>query len=322
MPSLFRLVCAVTIVACLLPAITHSQGYPTKQVTVVVPFAAGSSTDIIGRQVAASLQQALGKSVIVENRPGAQGLTASQQVSRAPADGYTLLLATNSTHAAAPSLYSTVGYDPVSDFTAVARVANLPLVLVVGETVKAKTVKELADAMRRQPSGYSFGFGGTASQLASYMFRDAIDADITPVPYKSSPPAMNDVIGGRLTMMFLDPSNAKNMVDSGKLRPLAVSSRERMALFPNVPTMAESGYRDFEMIGWFGLVGPKGTPADVVQLLNSTLKLAYASPEIKKKFQDSGIEITHSSPDAFASFVRAEVPRWAKLLKDAGVEKQ
>jgi tripartite-type tricarboxylate transporter receptor subunit TctC len=302
--------------------LAFADSWPARQILLVVPFAAGSVTDIVARQVAASLHAELGRAVVVENRPGAQGLTASQLVARAAADGYTLLLASNSTHGAAPSLFTQPGYDPVKDFTAISRLASLPLVLAVGAQSPQRTLPDLLRAVRERPQEVSFGFGGTASQVAGYMLREGLRAELTPVPYKTVTDSVADVASGRVTFAFLDVPNAKAMQEAAKLRLLAVSSPARMRLFPELPAVAEAGLPGFDITGWFGLVAPAGVPREVIDRLSAALARGYATPEIRAKFASQGIEVTDSDPAEFGRFIAREVPRWAAMLRAARIERQ
>lgn len=306
--------------ALLLSSAALAQAYPNKVVKLVVPFAAGSGTDAVARITAQNLTDALGQQVIVDNKPGANGAIAAEFVARSAPDGYTLFMTTNTTHSANPSLMKKINYDPVKDFAPVSRMGNLPFMLVVNPELPIKSVKDLIEYARKNPGKVSYGTGNSTGIVAGATFGLANKIELLHVPYKSTPPAMTDVMGGQVTMMFTDLASGIGNVKAGRMRALAVTTAKRSALVPELPSMEEAGVPNFDLNSWNGVFAPAGTPADIVARLNAELVKIVARPEVKDKFAQIGFDAFTSTPAELDAFVRSELVKWAKLVKDAGIE--
>lgn len=306
--------------ALLLSPAVLAQAYPNKVVKLVVPFAAGSGTDAVARITAQNLTDALGQQVIVDNKPGANGAIAAEFVARSPADGYTLFMTTNTTHSANPSLMKKINYDPVKDFAPVSRMGNLPFMLVVNPDLPVKSVQELIDYARKNPGKVSYGTGNSTGIVAGATFGLANKIEILHVPYKSTPPAMTDVMGGQVSMMFTDLASGIGNVKAGRMRALAVTTAKRSALVPDLPSMEEAGVPNFDLNSWNGVFAPAGTPPEVISRLNAELVRMVARPEVKEKLAQIGFDAFTSTPAELDAFVRSELVKWAKLVKDAGIE--
>lgn len=305
--------------ACLVPLSTaHAQAYPEKPIRLVVPWPAGGGADAVGRAVAQALTLELGKSVFVENIAGAGGNIGTQQFVRSAPDGYTLLLATSSTNVANPYLYKKVGFDPIKDFTPVASVAMLSSVLVVPASSPFKSPKDIIAAAQAAPGTLLYGSGGVgaSAHLAGELFNSVSKIDITHVPYKGSGPALTDVMGGQINMMF--DTGAFPHIKGGKIRALAVAAEKRHPLIPDVPTFEELGIKGMIMNAWYGVAAPAGTPAAVVAKVNQAVKHALKSGELSKRLKDIGAEVRGGSPEAFATFWRSELVRYEGLVKLTG----
>ncbi len=321
-----RMTCLVQIfAAAALLCVTSAdraaaQSFPSKPITIIVPFGPGSATDTISRVAAQYLGVALKQSVVVETRPGANGALAALYVARAAPDGYTLFMSTNSPHSAAPFLMKNVAYDPVKDFTAVTRMGSYTLMLVVHPSIPAKSVKELIDYVKANPGKLSFASANTSGIVAGETLKHWAKLDMLHVPYKSAPPALNDVLAGRVSMMFTDLTTGLPHVKAGTLRALATTRLKRSGLFPDVPTMDEAGVEGFDMDSWAGIFAPAHTPPDVVKLLNTELRKIIDSPDVKAKLGNVGFEAFSSSPEELDSFVKAQLAKWGKMVKDAGIQ--
>jgi tripartite-type tricarboxylate transporter receptor subunit TctC len=295
--------------------------YPTRTVRLLVGFGPGTSPDIVARIVGDKLFQALGKPVVIENMTGASGNIAGERVARAEPDGYTLMLAANSGIVINPSLYGRMSYDPVRDLAPISQVCSYANILVVNNDVAAKNVQELVALARVQPGALTFGSAGIGStlHLAGELLKSMANIDIRHVPYRGggiSP----DVIAGRISMMFGPPTSMLPLAREGKVRALAVTSLQRHAAAADLPTMAESGFPGFDVTVWFGLMAPAGTPAAIIEKLHRETVGIVAMPEIRKRFDDLGIEPMGNSPTEFTAVIKAEIPRWAKVIRDAGVK--
>ena len=306
--------------ATLLGAAAHADTYPSKPITLIQPFGPGSATDTITRVVAQHLSGALGQSVVVEGRPGANGTLAATYVARAAPDGYTLFMGTNSPHSAAPFLMKNLSYDPVKDFTAVTRVGSYTLMLVLHPSVPAKSVKELIEHAKVNPGKLSYASGNTSGVVAGATLARWAELDLLHVPYKSSAPALTDVLGGRVSMMFTDLVTGLPHVKSNALRALAVTRLQRSALIPELPTLDAAGVKGFDMDSWAGIFVPAGTPAKIVTLLNTELRKAIDSAEVKSKLGTAGFEAFSSSPQELGDFVQVQLGKWGKMIKDAGIQ--
>jgi tripartite-type tricarboxylate transporter receptor subunit TctC len=298
----------------------HAQPYPAKPVTIVVPFGAGSGTDSITRIVGHFLSTALKQTVVVEPKPGANGAIAATYVARSAPDGYTLVMGTNSPHSAVPFLAKNVPYDPIKDFAPVSRVGSFTLMLVVNPEIPAKSVAELIAYAKANPGKLTFASGNTSGIVAGETLKRWAGVDMLHVPYKSVPPALNDVLGGRVSMMFADFATAMPHVRANTLRALATTRKVRSTLFPEVPSLHEAGVTGFEMDSWAGLFAPAGTPGDIVGRLNAEVRAILGDPEIKAKIAATGFEAFASTPAEFDEFVKAQLASWGKMVKDAGIE--
>ncbi|WGJ90012.1 tripartite tricarboxylate transporter substrate binding protein [Achromobacter mucicolens] len=317
-----RLLARCALAACLTSALpaAMAQTYPAKPITLVVPHSAGGTSDILARTVAAEAAKTLGQTIVIDNKGGANGTIAAKQVASSAPDGYTLLLATASTHGINPSLYSRISYDAVKDFTPVTLLATVPNVLVVGPNVKAGNVQELIAFIRSQGDKTNMGSAGagTPGHLAGEMFKSEAKLQFTHVPYKGGSPAITDLIGGQIDFMFTTIPGVLPHVKAGSLRALAVTSPERSSAMPDVPTMAESGLPGFQAVSWHGIVAPAGTPDAVVARLNQALTGALAAPEVKQRLLEEGARASGVNTAEFGKFIQTEMAAWAKAVKDSG----
>jgi tripartite-type tricarboxylate transporter receptor subunit TctC len=298
----------------------HADTYPSKPITIIVPFGPGSATDTIARVVAQHLGAVLKQSVVVEARPGANGALSALYVARSAPDGYTLFMSTNSPHSAAPFLMKNIGYDPVKDFTAITRMGSYTLMLCVHPSIPAKSVKELIEYAKANPGKLSFASGNTSGVVAGETLKHWAELDILHVPYKSAPPALNDVLAGRVSMMFTDLTTGLPHVKAGTLRALAVTRLKRSTLIPELPTLDEAGVTGFDMDSWAGIFAPAGTPADIITLLNAELRKIIDSGEVKSNLGNVGFEAFSSSPKELEDFVKVQLGKWGKMVKDAGIQ--
>jgi tripartite-type tricarboxylate transporter receptor subunit TctC len=294
--------------------------YPSKPITIIVPFGPGSGTDTITRVIAQPLSVALKESVIVEDRPGANGALAALYVARSAPDGYTLFMSTNSPHSAAPFLMKNIGYDPVKDFAPITRMGSYTLMLCVHPDIPAKSVKELIEYAKVNPGKLSFASGNTSGVVAGETLKHWAEIDMLHVPYKSVPPALNDVLAGRVSMMFADLTTALPHVKAGTLRALAVTRLKRSALVPELPTLDEAGVKAFNMDSWAAIFAPAGTPPDIIRLLNAELRKIIDSPEVKSTLAKAGFEAFSSSPTELDELVKDQLGKWGKMIKDAGIQ--
>lgn len=293
----------------------------SKTITWVVPFTPGGSTDVIGRTLSQKLTESLKTSVIVDNKPGAAGAVGAGYVAKSKPDGYTLFGGTISTHAINASLYKNLSYDPVKDFEPITLVATLPNVLIVSPTLGVNNVAELIALLKRDPSKRIFASSGagTSTHLAGELFAELIGVPLIHVPYKGTPPAMIDVSSGQVPFMFDQLTAAKSLADAGKLKIIAVTTAKRVAIAANLPTMMESGVKDFQMSSWQAVYAPKGTPKAIVQRLNAEIVKILGMPDVKEKLSTTlGMEIVASTPEELAAFMAKEIPRWAELVKKSG----
>jgi len=298
----------------------RADSYPSKPITLVNVFGPGSASDTICRILATPLGIALKQNVVVEDRPGANGALAALYVAHAAPDGHTLLMATNSPLSAAPFLMRNVSYDPVKDFTAVTRVGSFTLMLVVNPSVPARSVKELIEYAKDNPGKLSFASANTSGIVAGETLKHWAEIDMLHVPYKSTPPALQDVLAGRISMMFVDLTSGLPHVKSGALRALAVTRLHRSSLFSELPTLDEAGVTGFDMDSWAGIVAPAHTPPAIVAQLNTELRKIIDSPEIKSTLGKVGFEAFSSPAPEFGDFIKAQLDRWGTMVKDAGIQ--
>ena len=297
-----------------------AQSWPARTVKIVAPYAAGSVTDLTARIIGAALQEALGRTFIVENKPGAGGMIAAQTVAHADPDGYTLFLTTSATHSAIGGLYKTVPYDPIKDFTPIARIGSFPSVLVVHPSVKVNTIQELVAYARANPGKLSYGHGNSTGYIVGEAFKHQANLDIVRVAYRSVPAAVTDLISGQIPILILDISNAMPQLADKSMRPLAVFTRKRSPELPDVPTLDETVMPGFDLLAWAGLFGPAKLPPEVVAILERELKTVLAKPEILEKFRTSGIEPYWGDSGEFKDFVASELVKWTTVIKAAGIE--
>ena len=303
-----------------LPQFAHAQAYPSKPITFVVPFAAGSATDQLARALGQSVGDQSKQPVIVDNKGGASGMIAAAQVAKAAPDGYTVLITTNTTHAANEHLYKKLSYDPVKDFAPITGLGKGGQVLVVRTDAPYKNVMDLVAAAKKTPGKLSFGSGSSSSRTAGEMFKQLSGTDILHVPYKSNPNAITDLLGGQIDFMITDTSTGVPQVKGGKLKALGVSTTERNPLLPEVPTIAEAGVKGYDMGYWFAAYAPAGTPPAAVAKLRELLAAATQSPAAKSFFDGSGSVAWTTSPEALAKFQADETAKWGKVIKAAGIE--
>jgi tripartite-type tricarboxylate transporter receptor subunit TctC len=314
------LVAVAVIGAALLSPALRADDYPSRPITFTAVFGPGSASDTICRIIADKLGPALGQPVIVEDRPGADGAVAALYVHHANPDGYTLLMGTNSPLSADPFLHKDINYDPVRDFVPITRVGSFTLMLVVDPRLPIHSVKDLADYAKANPGKLTYASGNTAGIVGMESVKRWAEISILHVPYKSTPPAIEDIIAGRVSMMFADFTTALPHVTSGTLRPLAVSRIKRSSLFPDLPTMDEAGVKGFNLDTWAGLVAPTGTPPEVIKKLNGALRKIIDSPEVQAKFKNVGFEGFSSTPEELGDFIKVQLGEWGKMIKDAGIQ--
>jgi tripartite-type tricarboxylate transporter receptor subunit TctC len=298
----------------------YAEDFPSRPITITSVFGPGSASDTICRIVADPLSAVVGQPVVVEDRPGADGALAALYVHHQPADGYNLLMATNSPLSADPFLHKDVSYDPVKDFAPVTRVGSFTLMLVIDPKLPIHSIKELVDYAKANPGKLTYASGNTAGIVGMEQLKHWAEVSILHVPYKSTPPALEDIIGGRVSMMFADFTTAMPHVAAGTLRPLAVSRIKRSSLFPDLPTMDEAGIKGFNLDAWAGLVAPAGTPPEVIAKLNSTLRPVIDSPAAQARFKNVGFEAFSSTPDQFGDFIKSQLVDWGRMIKDAGIQ--
>ena len=308
---------------CAVSTLAAAQAWPSKPIRYVVPFAAGGSTDIMGRTIAEKLSVALGQPVVVENKPGAGGGgVGAAEVAKAPPDGYTIMGGTISTHAINASLYTSLPYDPVKDFVAITLIARVPNMLVVNNDIPAKNVAELIKLMKANPGKWNFASAGngTSQHLSGELFKGMAGVEMQHIPYKGSPPALTDVMGGQVSMTFDNITTAWPLAKGGKLKALAVTTSKRSPVAPDVPTLAESGLPGYEVGSWQGVFAPAGTPPDIVKRLNTEIVKIINMPDVQKKMIELGAEPVGNSSEEFGAFVKTEVVKWGDVVKKSGAK--
>jgi tripartite-type tricarboxylate transporter receptor subunit TctC len=299
----------------------HAQTYPSKPSRIVVGFTAGGPSDIVARIVAQQLTERMGQSFVVENRVGATGTIGAELVAKAPPDGYSLYLASQTTHAVAPYMYAKVGYDPIKDFATVVRVVHNPLLVVVNPSMPVKSMNDLIALARARPGQINFATGGIGSSphMSMELLKSTLKLDMVPIHYKGDGAAIIDVIGGQVPMLTSSISALMPYVRSGKLRGVAVTSLKRSTVAPEFPTIAESALQNFEVITWFGLLAPAATPKDVVSRLNAEVVQSVSLPAVKEQLTKMGFEIVANTPEQYAVFLREENVKWGKVVRDLGL---
>ncbi|WP_240635937.1 Bug family tripartite tricarboxylate transporter substrate binding protein [Caldimonas tepidiphila] len=294
------------------------EAWPQKSVTLVVPFPAGSATDQLARVLGEQLQKELKQPFVIDNKAGANGSIGTAAAAKAAPDGYTLLVATSTTHAANASLYRRLPYDPIKDFAPVSRLAQIPFVMLVNPQLPAAKPQELVALIQKNPGKYSWGSGSSGSLIPGHALVSANKLDMVHVPYKGVPPAIMDTIGNTIQLVFADTANAVPQVKAGKLKALAVTSSREHPMLPGVPPMS-TVVPGFEMTAWFALYAPAGTPPEIIQRLNRSVQRALAEPAAREKLAPSGFELGTGSPDELGLFAAKETLKWAKAVKSAGI---
>ena len=307
--------------AAFLAASAHAQNWPSKPIRMIVPFPAGGGTDMITRELTNKLAGS-GYTFVVENKPGSGGNLGVDAVAKAPADGYTLVMGQTSNLAINPTLYARLPYDPVKDLTPVARVADSPLVIVTATASPFKTLADVVKVAKEKPGSinYATSGNGTVSHLAAESFQRVAGITLTHIPYKGAAQGATDVVSGQVQLYVSTIPTLLGHIKSGKMRPIAVTSLKRVDDLKDVPTIAESGYKGFESVTWFGILGPARLPREIVAKLNADINKALKDPQLEKQLSDQGADVATGSPEQFATLIRDDIPRWGKLVKDSGAK--
>ncbi|TWO72600.1 tripartite tricarboxylate transporter substrate binding protein [Caenimonas sedimenti] len=307
--------------ACVLAGTAHAQAWPSKPVRLVVPFPAGGGTDIIAREVTNKIGKS-GYNFIVENKPGSGGNLGVDAAAKSPADGYTLVLGQTSNLAINPTLYSKLPYDPLKDLTPVSMVASSPLVIVTASDSRFKTLDDVVKAAKANPGSinYATSGNGTVAHLAAESFQKVAGIKLTHIPYKGAAQGATDVISGQVQLYVSSIPTLLGHIKSGKMRPIAVTSAKRADDLAQVPTIAESGYKGFEAVTWFGILGPANLPKDITAKLNADINKALQDAELQKKLGDQGADVAGSTPEAFGKLIRDEIARWSPIVKESGAK--
>jgi tripartite-type tricarboxylate transporter receptor subunit TctC len=322
LPSLSRRAAVAAAFLVLATGSAVAQSWPAKPIRIVVPFPAGGSTDIVGRLLADKLSQSLGQAVVVDNRAGAGGTSGSDVAAKSAPDGYTFLLGTSSTHAIAPALYPKLAYDPVKDFAPVSLVGTATILMVVHPSVPAKSVAEFVALAKAKPGSIMFGStgNGSVSHLTAEYFKSLAGIDMQHVPYKGDTPMTLDLVAGRVQVAFGTAVAFLPQVQGGKLNALAVTDARPSPVAPQLPTVAASGLPGFEVLQWFGLLAPAGTPREIVARVNADVGKALQQPDVQEKLRGLGMQIVGGPPEQFGGFMRAEAVKWGKIVKDSGAK--
>jgi tripartite-type tricarboxylate transporter receptor subunit TctC len=298
-----------------------AQSYPARPIRLIVPFPPGGGNDTVARAIAQEASPALGQSIVVDNRPGAGGIIGAQEAARAPADGYTLFLGGVGSHAVNPNLHSKLPYDAIKDFAPITLVASAPSVLVVHPSVPARTIAEFTAYTRANPGklNYASNGNGSSSHMAAVLYETNAGVKMTHVPYKGLGPALTDLMSGRIELMFNSIVAIVPHIQSGKLRALAVTSRKRSSLLPEVPTIAESGWPEYEAGSWYGILAPAGTPPAVIERLHAEIVKSLKTAEVQKRLAGEGAEIIGSTPAEFAAHIKGELARMREAVRASGI---
>ena len=296
------------------------QAYPTKTIRYVVPFPAGGPLDIVARALGQELTRSLGQPVIIDNRPGAGGNIGAEFVAKSPPDGHTILMGAVSTHAINVTLYSKLPYDPIRDFAPITLITSVPNVLVVHPSIPARNVQELISVARAHPGQLNFASGstGSAGHLAGELFKTMAHVDMVHIPYKGAAPAVVDLIGGHVSLMFDNLASALPNIKAGRVRALAVTTLKRSPMIPELPTISESGLRGFDVSTWFGIFAPAGTPNEIVNRLHTEIVRVLRTHDMKERLAILGAEPVGNRPEEFAAFVKAEIPKYAQVIRASG----
>jgi tripartite-type tricarboxylate transporter receptor subunit TctC len=319
--ALYLPLCLTFAICLSTSAAAQTAKFPDKPVKVLVGFSAGGGTDVVARILAQKMSETLGQSVVVENRTGASGMIAADAVAKSPPDGYTMMMGSQTTFAVAPTLYRKVTLDPARDFAGVAMAAISPLVLVVHPSVPAQSVKDVIAMAKAKPGTVNFGSGGlgTTPHMTGELFSSIAGIKMAHVAYRGEAPAINDLIGGQIPLMFANLSAVVGNVRAGQLRALAVTSAKRADAAPDIPTVVEAGLPGFEAATWFALVAPAGTPPEVRARLNAEVKRALALPDVRQRYTDLGMTAEDSTPDGLDAYIKAEIAKWTKVIREADI---
>jgi len=311
---------ALVLAAGTLSGAAFGQAYPAKPVRFIYPYAPGGTTEFLARQIGTKLQQSLGQPFLVESKPGAGGNVGTDIVVKSPADGYTILLGASGPLAINVTLFKALPYDPTVDLVPIIHAASVPLVLVSNPSFQAKSVKELLEMLKAKPDNYPYASAGigTPQHLSAELFKLMTGVKATHVPYKGSGPAVVDLIGGQVPFGFESMLVVLSQIKGGKLRAIAMTDIKRSPLIPDVPTVAEAGVPGYEAIAWYGVMAPKGTPGQIVTLLNSEMRKALTSPDVKAWLQEQGSSDVAGTPQQFGNFIKAEIAKWGKVVKASG----
>jgi len=318
-PDRRRALIVAGAVLATLPFGVQAQNYPVRPVRLVVPYPPGGPTDVLARIVAVRLAEKLGQPVTVDNKPGASGMIGADIVAKAPPDGYTLL-ANASIHVINPSLYAKPAYDAIADFAPVTNLADVPLVLVVNPKLRANSVKELIALSKTEKLNFASAGNATAQHLAGEAFKHAAGIDMLHVPYKGSSPALNDLVGGQVQLMFDSLPSSMPFIKAGSLRALAVTTSRRSSTLPDAPTVAESGLAGFNISTWYGVWAPASTPPAIVQRLSREIAAIVKSPEVSERFRSLGAEAVGNTPEQFGAFTKDELAKWSRIVKQSGAK--
>ncbi len=302
------------------PASAQAQAFPAKTVRIVVPQTPGGASDTLARIMAIKLATRWGQSVVVENKAGAGGNIGMEEVARAPADGYTLLMSYVGTHAINGALYAKLPFDPEKDFAPVATLAVLPYVVLVNTSSPVKTLGELVELSRRQGVNFGSAGNGSVNHLLGEMFNATANVKFQHIPYRGAAPAMTDLLGGQIQTVFTSLPSAAGFIRDGRLRPLAVTSAKRSVGFPDIPTVAESGYPGFDVAPWFGFFATGGTPAAVIRQMNADINDVLKSPDVIEKFSAAGAEVYATTPAQFGAILKDDIAKWSKVVKASGAK--
>lgn len=315
-------VIGVGLLASLTPAISSAETYPARSIKIIVPFPAGGGPDMIAREVATTVTSQQGWTIIIDNKPGSGGNIGMDAAAKAAPDGYTLVMGQTSNMAINPSLYAKLPYNPQKDLAPVGLVASAPLVIAVASNSPYKTLSDLMNAAKADPEGinYASSGSGTVAHLATEQLQRIANAKLTHVPYKGAAQGATDLIGGQIQMYISSVVTLSGHIKNGKMRALAVTSAKRSADLPNVPTVAESGFKGFEAVTWFGLAAPAGVSKDKLSKLNAAFNKALETPDVRKRLTEQGADVLGGTPGQFASLVRDETGRWAKVVKESGAK--
>jgi tripartite-type tricarboxylate transporter receptor subunit TctC len=296
--------------------------YPTRPVTLIVAFTPGGPSDVLSRILGKKMAEILGQPFVIDNRPGAGGNLAAEFVARAAPDGYTLLMGNNSILATNGSLYAKINYNAEKDFAPISLVGSQANILIVNPDVPARSMKELIELARKKPGELNFASSGygAAAHLAGELFKTEAKVDIVHIPYKGAAPALQDVIGGQCQMMFATAASVVGHIKGGAVRPLAVTTLKRTALFPDIPTIDELGIKGFDATTWHGLVAPAGTPKEIIEALNRAAIAALNDPAVRKSLVDLGVDIDGSTPEQFAAYITSEIPKWTAIVRASGAK--